>query len=44
MPMLMPAPEGSIPVKPEEMPLGQAENLHMPFNIAYHDKDFKIYK
>jgi acetyl esterase/lipase len=43
--MFMPkAPEGSIPVKPEDMPLGQAGQIHMPFSIAFHDKDFTVYK
>ena len=46
MPMFTPppVPEGSVPVKPEEMPLGQADNIHMPFNAAFRDKDFKVFK
>lgn len=37
-------PAGSVPVKPEDMPLGQAGSLHMPFNAGFHDKDFTVYK
>lgn len=45
MMMSMPkVPEGSIPVKPEDMPLGQADNLHMPFNAGFFDKDFIEYE
>ena len=46
-PMTMPsmkAPEGSIPVGPGDMPLGNANCIHMPFNAAFHDKDFTTYK
>lgn len=45
MPMFMPSiPAGSVPVRPEEMPLGQAGQIHMPFNAAVHDTDFKVLK
>ncbi len=45
MPMFIPhIPEGSIPVSPAEMPLGQADNIHMPFNAGFHDKDYTVYK
>jgi hypothetical protein len=37
-------PEGSVPVTPADMPLGQAGNIHMPFNAGFHDKDFTVYK
>ena len=37
-------PEGSIPVTPEDMPLGQADNIHMPFNAGFRDKDFDTYR
>jgi hypothetical protein len=47
MPMMMSmpvVPEGSIPVRPEDMPLGKADHIHMPFNAGFHDKDFTVYK
>lgn len=45
MMMFMPeVPAGSVPVRPEEMPLGQADQIHMPFNAGFHDKDFTVYK
>ena len=37
-------PEGSVPVTPADMPLGQADNIHMPFNAGFQDKDFTVYK
>ena len=37
-------PEGSEPNGPGDMPFGRADNIHMPFNVAYKDKDFKTYK
>ena len=37
-------PEGSVPVTPADMPLGQAEHIHMPFNAGFMDKDFDTYK
>ena len=37
-------PEGSIPVGPGDMPLGNANHIHMPFNAGFHDKDFTVYK
>ena len=37
-------PEGSVPVTPADMPLGQFGNLHMPFNASFFDKDFTTYK
>lgn len=43
MPMMTPPP-GSVPVTPADMPLGGAGNIHMPFNAAFHDKDFTTYK
>jgi hypothetical protein len=37
-------PEGSVPVTPADMPLGQADHIHMPFNAGFMDKDFTTYK
>ncbi len=37
-------PEGSVPNGPGSMPFGQATEIHMPFNVAYRDKDFDTYK
>lgn len=37
-------PEGSEPNGPGAMPFGQAGDIHMPFNVAYKDKDFDVYK
>ena len=37
-------PEGSVPVTPADMPLGQFNAIHMPFNASYFDKDFTTYK
>lgn len=42
-PMPMMTADGD-PVKPEEMPLGQATELHMPFNAGFHDKDFTVFE
>ena len=45
MMMSMPVPPpGSKPNPPGAMPFGQADNIHMPFNVAYEDKDFTTYK
>ena len=45
MMMNMPVPPpGSEPNGPGAMPFGQAHDIHMPFNVAYKDKDFDIYK
>lgn len=51
-PMVMPplsceipiVPEGSVPTKFEDMPFGQADDLHMPFSTRFFDKDFDVYK
>ena len=37
-------PEGSVPVTPADMPLGQFKAIHMPFNASFFDKDFTTYK
>ena len=45
MMMNMPVPPpGSEPNGPGAMPFGQAHDIHMPFNVAYKDKDFDTYK
>ena len=45
MMMNMPVPPpGSEPNGPGAMPFGQATDIHMPFNVAYKDKDFDTYK
>jgi Esterase/lipase len=46
-PMMAPppvVPEGSVPVTPADMPLGQADHIHMPFNAGFMDKDFTTYR
>jgi len=43
-PFMPQIPAGSVPVRPEELPLGQADNIRMPFNAAFHDTEFTIYK
>jgi hypothetical protein len=43
-PFMPPIPEGGVPVRPDELPLGQAGRIHMPFNAGFHDKDFTVYK
>ena len=46
-PMMAPPPiipEGSVPVTPADMPLGQADHIHMPFNAGFMDKDFTTYE
>ena len=37
-------PAGSIPITPEDMPLGKPGSLHMPFNAGFQDKDFIVYQ
>ena len=37
-------PSGSVPVTPSDMPLGQAERIHMPFNAGFFDKGFATYR
>ena len=37
-------PEGSVPTRPEDMPFGQADDIHMPFSTRFMDKDYDIYK
>ena len=37
-------PEGSVPTKPEDMPFGQADNLHMPFSTRFWDIDCDTYE
>jgi hypothetical protein len=45
MSMFRPAvPAGSAPIRPDEMPLGQADNIHMPFNAGIRDANFTVYK
>ena len=45
MPMYRPEiPAGAVTIRPEDMPLGQADNIHMPFSPAFHDVNFMVYK
>lgn len=39
MEMLPVPPEGSLPTAPGDMPYGMHTQIHMPFNVAFHDKD-----
>jgi hypothetical protein len=34
-PFMPPIPEGGVPVRPDELPLGQAGRIHMPFNAGF---------